>query len=86
MFPIAVCGIGINKDTCDLLYFQFSVTKFQSCGSHFMCVCFPGVGRETFKELHLTETGTQSTKVPVVRFVSAPLVNSLCDTSGYGDT
>lgn len=50
---------------------------------HFMCVCFPVVRRDIFKELHLTETGNQSTKVPVTCEVClCPLVNSLCDTGG----
>lgn len=37
-----------------------------------MCVCFPVVRRDIFQELHLTETWTQSTKLPVVRFVCVP--------------
>lgn len=84
IFHIAVChtpcGVTINKDTCDLLYFQFSVwclqDKFQSCGSTFHVSVFVSLGtvvrRDIFKELHLTETGTHSTEVPVVRLVYVP--------------
>lgn len=90
IFHIAVChtpcGVTINKDTCDLLYFQFSVLclqdKFPVTWLHISCVCVcvclsvslgTVVRRDIlFKELHLTETGTQSTEVPVVRFVCVP--------------
>lgn len=53
-------------------------TGFQSRGSTFhVCVClFPWGpllgGTYYLKKLHLTETGTQSTEVPVVRFVCVP--------------
>ena len=88
MFHIAVChtpcGVSINKDTCDQLYFSsvFCACKTSSncVAPPFMCVPLPVVTRDIFKELHLTETGTQSTKVPVVRFRLCPQGNSLCDT------
>lgn len=59
---------------CCIFSSVFCVCKTSSSHviPHCMCVCFPVVRRDVFKELHLTETGTQSTKVPVVRFVCVP--------------
>lgn len=72
IFNIAVChtpcGVSINKDTCDLLYFEFcvffvSARQVPVMWLHISWVfCFPVIRGDIFKELHLTETGTQKHK------------------------
>lgn len=71
IFSIAACqtpcGVSINKYTSDLPCFQFRLLIV------WLCVCSPVVRRAISKDLNLTETGIQSTKVPVVRVVCVPL-------------
>lgn len=96
IFHIAVChtpcGVTINKDTCDLLYFQFSVLclqdKFPVTWLHISCVCvclFPWGpllgGTYYLKSYTWQKLGLKAQRFQLWGLFVSP-VNSLCDTGG----